>query len=79
MLNKTEIKKLSKFESNFNTAVYHNYSRAILSKDIDEMESIYMKHNEGANKINRGCSRCVLSFLQDLGKLYFKSKEEKGL
>lgn len=79
MFNKTEIKKLTRFEKNFNTAINHNYSRPILSGDFDEIEQLYLRRNPEAKKVNRGCGRCVLKFLQEVGKMYYESKTDKGL
>ena len=71
-----DIKYLSQFESNFNTAIKSNYSRNILSSQLKKMVEIY--ENETGCKYNLclHCSSAVLGFLKDLGKLYFKKVQE---
>lgn len=67
-----DIQYLSKFESNFNTAIKANYTRNIPKKDIEKMVEIYNRVNGKALKLCSYCSSSVLYFLKDIGKLYFE-------
>lgn len=67
-----DIQYLSKFESNFNTAIKANYTRNIPRKDIEKMVEIYNRVNGKALRLCTYCSSSVLSFLKDIGKLYFE-------
>lgn len=72
---KNELKRLEKYEGMFRTAVYHNYAKPVLLTDMDKIERLYELKVENHTKINRGCSRCVLQFLQRVGQIYFESKK----
>lgn len=65
-----DIQYLSKFESNFNTAIKANYTRNIPRKDVEKMVEIYNRVNGKALRLCTYCSSSVLSFLKDIGKLY---------
>lgn len=67
-----DIQYLSKFESNFNTAIKANYTRNIPKKDVEKMVEIYNRVNGKALKLCTYCSSSVLSFLKDIGKEYFE-------
>lgn len=67
-----DIQYLSKFESNFNTAIKANYTRNIPKKDVEKMVEIYNRVNGKTLKLCSYCSSSVLSFLKDIGKEYFE-------
>ena len=67
-----DIQYLSKFESNFNTAIKANYTRNIPRKDVEKMVEIYNRVNGKALRLCTYCSSSVLSFLKDIGKEYFE-------
>ena len=74
MKNKLEI--LSNYENNFYTAIHSDYSRALWRNDFEVMLPIYEEWTGKQEYLNQNCSKCKLSFLKRLGKLYFKNKEE---
>ena len=73
-----DIQYLSKFESNFNTAIKANYTRNIPKKDIEKMVEIYNRVNGKALRLCTYCSSSVLSFLKDIGQQYFNAVQ-KGI
>ena len=73
-----DILYLSKFESNFNTAIKANYTRNIPKKDIEKMVEIYNRVNGKTLKLCTYCSSSVLSFLKDIGQQYFNAVQ-KGI
>lgn len=73
-----DIQYLSKFESNFNTAIKANYTRNIPKKDIEKMVEIYNRVNGKALKLCSYCSSSVLYFLKDIGQQYFNAVQ-KGI
>ena len=73
-----DIQYLSKFESNFNTAIKANYTRNIPKKDIEKMVEIYNRVNGKTLKLCTYCSSSVLSFLKDIGQQYFNAVQ-KGI
>lgn len=73
-----DIQYLSKFESNFNTAIKANYTRNIPKKDVEKMVEIYNRVNGKTLKLCSYCSSSVLSFLKDIGQQYFNAVQ-KGI
>ena len=73
-----DIQYLSKFESNFNTAIKANYTRNIPKKDIEKMVEIYNRVNGKTLKLCSYCSSSVLYFLKDIGQQYFNAVQ-KGI
>ena len=75
---KRELEYLKEFENNFNTAINHQYTRNIASKQLDELISIYKRVTDNPNfKICKHCSSNILSFIKMLGKMYFEQIEIK--
>lgn len=69
-----ELEYLKRFDTNFKTAVNHNYTSAIPSTYLKEIVKIYEKYN---NKITvcYHCSSSVLSALKTIGRWYFNKIE----
>lgn len=76
-MKKENIEYLQKFESNFNTAIKSNYTRAIPSNDKIRMKEI-LKEETGENfPLSLNCSLCTLKLIRKVGELYFKTLKEK--
>lgn len=76
-MKKENIEYLQKFESNFNTAIKSNYTRAIPSNDKIRMKEI-LKEETGENfPLSLNCSLCTLKLIRKVGELYFKTIKEK--
>lgn len=71
-----EISYLSNFERNFYTAMQANFTRAITESDITKMQEIYEKETGAKLQFCKHCASGIVPFLQKLGKLYYKAKEE---
>ena len=72
-MKKDNIEYLQKFESNFNTAIKSNFTRAIPSNDKIRMQQI-LKEETGENfPLSLNCGLCTLKLIKKVGELYFKS------
>lgn len=69
-----DIKYLKRFETNFKTAVNHNYTRAIPSTYLKEIVKIYEKYNSKIT-VCYHCSSSILSALKTIGRWYFNKIE----
>lgn len=69
-LTKEEINILSKYESNFRTAINANYTRNIPTKELEQLAEIYKRVTGSNNKICLHCSTQILALVTKLGKLY---------
>lgn len=78
-MTKEDLKWLSQFETNFNTAIKSNYSRNVMESQLRKMVEIYEKVTGNKYPLCYHCSSSVLGFLQDMGKIYLdhKGKEPK--
>ena len=65
---------LKQFENNFNTAIKENYSRNIVESKLKKILEIYRKEYKDYT-VCLHCGSNVVSFLKDVGKLYFKVQE----
>lgn len=74
-LTESEINMLRKYEDRMRTAVYSDYSRNIISSDLESLRNIYNKIHNTDYRLNKTCSTCQLNFLRLLGKWYFANKE----
>lgn len=66
---------LKQFESNFNTAIKSNYTRNIPQSKLEKILEIYQKEVGKGYKVCLHCNSIVVSFLKDVGKLYFSVQE----
>lgn len=66
--------KLRKFENHFITAVKANYVRLLTSPQLSEL--IPIGEELGIKVGDVTCSKCVLTFIQKIGKLYLEQKEK---
>ena len=72
-MKKDNIEYLQKFESNFNTAIKSNFTRAIPSNDKIRMQQI-LKEETGENfPLSLNCGICTLKLIKKVGELYFNS------
>ena len=71
----SEINMLRKYEERFRTAVFSDYSRNIISQDLEQLRLIYNKIHNTDYRLNKSCSTCQLNFLKLLGRWWFDNKE----
>lgn len=71
-----QIKRLSKWEDAFRTAVKSDYARGVTPRNAEEIFEI-LKSATGTNMIlNSSCSRCIKDLLKLVGTRYFADKQE---
>lgn len=68
---------LSQFEDNFRTAINSRWSRHPGHQNLLRMGEIYNAATRQNRIIYTSCQACVLSFLTDIGKLYYADKAER--
>lgn len=71
-----EIKFLSEYESNFQTAMKSNYTRNIVKRELLKMLDIYERETGNKYNLCTHCSNSVLGFVRLIGKLYFEKVQE---
>lgn len=69
-----DIKYLKRFETNFKTAVNHNYTTAIPSTYMKKIVEIYEKYSSKIT-VCYHCSGSILSALKTIGRWYFNKIE----
>lgn len=74
-LTEEQIKTLSTWESNFHTAIHADWARNPGTSGLRVIYDIYTKVTGDKRPFNDNCSHCILSLLQDCGKIYFQDKE----
>lgn len=75
-MTKEDIKYLEAYEQHFKTAINSNYTRNVVSSALDRMLEIYQKETGTPYRLCKSCTSSVLSFLKQIGKLYFKAVQE---
>ena len=74
---------LKKYEQNFNTAIYHNYTRNIPIKELDILLGVYERNTNRKYNLCKHCTSSILAFIKVIGNMYFNEvnkmeiKEEK--
>lgn len=68
---------LTQFEDNFRTAINSRWSRHPGHQNLRRMGEIYNHVTGTQRNVNTSCQACVLSFLTDIGKLYYADKAER--
>lgn len=76
---KKDIKKLEQYDSYFRTAIHHQYMRNLTNTQIDELLGIYERITGKKYKLCKTCGTAKLKFIQEVGKLYYENKTDKGL
>jgi hypothetical protein len=70
-----QLKTLSAWEENFRTAIKAKWARNPGRSGIRQIYDIYTKATGDRRRYSDNCSTCILSLLQDAGKLYFQDME----
>ena len=71
-----QLNTLSKWEENFRTAVNAQWARNPGSTGLKVIWEIYTSVTGDKRRFNDNCNHCILSLLQDCGRIYFRDKEE---
>ena len=75
-LTQEQINTLSQWEENFRTAVKAQWARNPGSRNLRVIYDIYTSATGDKRRFNDNCNHCILSLLQDCGKVYFQDLEE---
>lgn len=67
---------LSAWEENFRTAVKAQWARNPGRSGLRVIYDIFTSVTGDKRRFNDNCNHCILSLLQDCGKIYFRDKEE---
>lgn len=73
---KEQIKTLSAWEDNFRTAIRAKWARNPGRSALRVIYDIYTSATGDRRRFSDNCSTCILSLLQDCGKLYFQDSDE---
>ena len=76
VFNDEQLKTLSAWEENFRTAVKAQWARNPGSRNLRVIYDIYTSATGDKRRFNDNCNHCILSLLQDCGKVYFQDLEE---
>ena len=71
-----QLNTLSAWEDNFNTAVHAQWARNPGTTGLKVIWEIFTKTTGDTRRFNDNCNHCILSLLQDCGRIYFKDKKE---
>lgn len=77
-LTENEIDILKKYEDRMRTALFSDYSRNIISPDLERLRLIYNKVKSVDYRLNKSCASCQLTFLKKLGEWWFDYKENSN-
>lgn len=73
---KEQMKVLAAWEEHLGTAVRANWARNPGREALRTIHSIYTAATGDRHRLVTTCSRCMLSLLQDAGRVYFRDLEE---
>ena len=73
---KEQLEFLSVYEDRFHTAIHLNYYRNVTNAALNKIANVYDEATGTKTNRNFGCSACIMNYLREVGKLYFKDKEE---
>lgn len=71
-----QLKTLSAWEGNFHTAVHAQWTRNPGRSGLRIIYEIFTQVTGDQRRFNDNCSHCILSLMQDCGRIYFQDKEE---
>lgn len=73
---KDELRILSAWEDNFNTAVNADWARNPGRTGLKTIWEIYTRATGDQERYNDNCSHCILRLLKAAGRVYFADKAE---
>lgn len=74
-----QLKTLSQWEDNFRTAVKAQWARNPGRSGLRVIYDIFTSVTGDKRRFNDNCNHCILSLLQDCGRIYFQDKQELAL
>ena len=70
-----QLNTLSAWEDNFRTAVNAQWARNPGTNGLKVIWGIFTSATGDTRRFNDNCNHCILSLLQDCGRIYFRDKE----
>ena len=77
-LTAAEMEAAAPFECNMRTAIESNYGRSIGPAGVDTLTRILKAHGFPPVPGAGSCVACTLSLLQQVGRMYFATKNNEG-
>lgn len=74
-----QLNTLSAWEDNFRTAVNAQWARNPGKSGLRVIYDIYTSVTGDRRRFNDNCNHCILSLLQDCGRIYFQDKQKLAL
>ena len=74
-----QLKDLSPWEDNFRTAVNAQWARNPGRSGLKVIYDIYTAATGDTRRFNDNCNHCILSLLQDCGRIYFQDINELAM
>lgn len=76
-LTEEQFNALAPYQSNFETMVRSKWARHPGSAALDLIHEIYCKVTGSTQKLNKGCSHCIMRLLEDMGRIFLADLEER--
>lgn len=77
-LTEEQFKALAPYKSNFETMVRSKWARHPGSAALDLIHEIYCQVTGSTQKLNKGCSHCIMRLLEDMGRIFLADLEERN-
>lgn len=77
-LTQEQFDAIAPYEKHFETTIRSKWARHPGDSALDLMNTIYVQVTGVKQKLNKGCSHCIMQLLEDLGRIYFADKEERA-
>ena len=67
---------LAPYADQLHRAHFSNWAKPVLSVELDAYLTVWKQLTGSDRTVQKGCGRCILRLLQDLGTLYFAEGQE---
>lgn len=78
MISQEDMRVLDGYANTFKRAVENGYARNFTVSQYRELNDVYEHITGHRYKADMGCPYCALTFIKNLGVLYFKAKQEQA-
>lgn len=75
-LTEEQFNALAPYQSNFETMVRSKWARHPGSAALDLIHEIYCQVTGSTQKLNKGCSHCIMRLLTDMGRIFLADLDE---
>lgn len=76
-LTEEQFNALAPYQSHFETMIRAKWARHPGSAALDLIHEIYCKVTGSTMKLNKGCSHCIMTLLNDMGRIFLADLEER--